>query len=104
MNPAELHDAQEIANMLATHTTDWTAQWKQQGLKEGHEQGYRQGESKILRRQLQRRFGVELPTWVDEKLKTADTDQLEAWADALPDAPTPFPCWPESPQDHAGRD
>ncbi|HNC84036.1 MAG TPA: DUF4351 domain-containing protein [Nitrospira sp.] len=78
--------------MLATHTTDWTAQWKQQGLREGlqqgHEQGYRQGESKILRRQLQRRLGVELPTWADEKLKTADTDQLEAWADALLDAPT----------------
>jgi len=84
VNLGELHDAQEIANMLATHTTDWTAQWKQQG----HEQGYRQGESKILRRQLQRRFGVELPTWVDEKLKAADTDQLEAWADALLDAPT----------------
>jgi hypothetical protein len=84
MNPAELHGVQEIANMLDTHTADWTAQWKQQG----HEQRYRQGESKILHRQIQRRFGGELPTWVDEKLTAADTDQLEAWADALLDAPT----------------
>lgn len=84
VNLGELHDAQEIANMLATHTTDWTAQWKQQG----REQGYRQGERKILRRQLQRRFGADLPKWVDDKLEIANTDQLENWAVALLDAPT----------------
>jgi hypothetical protein len=41
----------------------------------------------ILRRQLQRRFGSSPPKWVDEKLERADTDQLEAWADALLDVP-----------------
>jgi predicted transposase YdaD len=87
VNLGELHDAQEIANMLATHTTDWTAQWKQQGLQEGLQEGRKQGESKILRRQLQRRFGS-LPTWVAEKMECATTDQLESWADALLDAPT----------------
>jgi hypothetical protein len=85
------NNAQEIVKMLATHTTDWTEQWKQQGLREGSQagrkQGYWQGESMILRRQLQRRFGSSPPKWVDEKLERADTDQLEAWADALLDVP-----------------
>ncbi|EIC22967.1 hypothetical protein [Thiorhodovibrio frisius] len=41
--------------MLATHTTtDWTAQWTQLG------------QSRLLRRLLQRRFGADLPKWVDE--------------------------------------
>jgi hypothetical protein len=51
------------------------------------QEGRKQGESKILRRQLQRRFGS-LPTWVAEKMECATTDQLESWADALLDAPT----------------
>ncbi len=85
LNAGELHDAQEISNMLATHTTtDWTAQWKQQGLQEGRQQG----ESRLLRRLLQRRFGANLPDWVDERLDHADTDQLETWGEELLDAPT----------------
>ena len=63
--------------MLATHTTtDWTAQWTQLG------------QSRLLRRQLQRRFGADLPKWVDERLERADTDQLERWGEELLDAPT----------------
>ena len=80
LNAGELYDAQEISIMLATHTTDWTVQWKQQG--------QQQGESRLLRRQLQCRFGPNLPDWVDEKLGYADTDQLEAWGEALLSAPT----------------
>jgi hypothetical protein len=71
------HDAQEISTMLAIHTTtDWTVRWKQQG------------ESQLLRRQLQRRFGTNLPDWVNERLDHADTDQLETWGEALLDART----------------
>jgi hypothetical protein len=81
VNLGELHDAQEISTMLATHTiTDWTAQWTLQG--------QHQGESRLLRRQLQRRFGADLPKWVDERLERADTDQLETWGEALLDART----------------
>jgi hypothetical protein len=81
LNAGELQDAQEISTMLATHnTTDWTARWK--------EQGQQQGQSRLLRRQLQHRFGMNLPEWVDERLEHADTDQLERWGEELLDAST----------------
>ncbi len=76
----EIHELQEIRTMLAERTTDWTQQWKQQGRQ--------QGESLMLRRMLQRRFGPALPGWVDTRLETATTDQLEAWGEAFVDART----------------
>ncbi|MFZ4526649.1 MAG: cytosolic protein, partial [Chlorobium sp.] len=45
------------------------------------------GASGLLRRQLQRRFGV-LPGWVSEQLSSASEQELEAWADAILTAPT----------------
>ncbi|MBF0098311.1 MAG: DUF4351 domain-containing protein [Magnetococcales bacterium] len=38
------------------------------------------GESKILTRQLHRRFGF-LPDWVSEKVNSATLEQIEAWSD-----------------------
>ena len=36
----------------------------------------------MLRRQLKRRF-AEVPQWADEKLTSADAEQLEEWAEEL---------------------
>jgi len=47
--------------------------------------GRREGESKLLRRQLVRRFGA-LPAWAEDRLAHAPVEQLEAWADRLLEA------------------
>jgi hypothetical protein len=63
--------------MLAEHVVEWTEKWKQQGIQ--------QGETKLLRRQLTRRFGP-LPDWAETRLAQATTEQCEEWADRLLDA------------------
>ena len=54
---------------------------------EGRIEGCAEGEARVLRRQLTRRFGP-LPAWVEAKLTTAGSDQLEAWADRVLEATT----------------
>jgi hypothetical protein len=46
-----------------------------------------QGESKLLRKQLERRFGP-LPALITEKLGVASEQELESWGDAVLTAPT----------------
>ncbi|MFO1428910.1 MAG: hypothetical protein U1F76_02025 [Candidatus Competibacteraceae bacterium] len=41
----------------------------------------------MLRRQLTRRFGS-LPAWAEQRLTQARLEDLEHWADRVPDAPT----------------
>ena len=59
----------------------------QQGLLQGLQQGLQQGESKLLRKQLERRFGV-LPTWASDKLKSATEQDLDSWGEAVLTAPS----------------
>ena len=47
----------------------------------------KEGQSRLLRRQLERRFGV-LPSWATEQLANASEQQLEAWGEAILTAPT----------------
>ena len=47
-----------------------------QGMQKGLEQGVQRGELIILRRQLNRRFGV-MPAAIDERLSTLSTAELE---------------------------
>ena len=49
--------------------------------------GIAKGESKLLTRQLERRFGA-LPAWATEKLSNASESALEAWGEAILSAPT----------------
>ena len=53
----------------------------------GMEKGVVRGASGLLRRQLERRFGV-LPVWALEQLGSASEQELETWADAILIAPT----------------
>ena len=55
------------------------------GLDEGLEKGLQRGQTILVRRQLKRRFGP-IPAWVEQRLKKATTDQLEAWAVKLLEA------------------
>lgn len=81
----ELQDFSEVRSMLTERVLDWTRQWKQEGLVEGRKEGRKEGEAMILRRLLIRRFGA-LPTWVDERLAQASTEELETWAERVLDA------------------
>lgn len=55
------------------------------GHQEGEKAGRMEGARRVLRSQLDRRFG-ELPPWAKEKLEAADTDTVERWSLQLLDA------------------
>ena len=57
------------------------------GQVEGIAKGRVEGETKLLKRQLERRFGA-LPAWATEKLSNASESSLEAWGEAVLTAPT----------------
>ncbi len=57
------------------------------GRVEGLLEGRVEGESRLLKRQLERRFGL-LPQWVSEQLGSAKEEELEAWSEAILTAPT----------------
>jgi hypothetical protein len=54
---------------------------------EGRVEGRVEGESRLLKRQLERRFGL-LPEWASERLGSAKEEELEAWSEAVLTAPT----------------
>jgi hypothetical protein len=58
-----------------------------EGRVEGLEEGRLEGESRLLKKQLERRFGT-LPTWASDKLNSAAEQDLESWAEAVLTAPT----------------
>jgi hypothetical protein len=45
------------------------------GLQEGEARGQKQGEIRILRRQIEKRFGA-LPAWAEERLADKTSDEL----------------------------
>ena len=57
------------------------------GMARGITLGMAKGEARMLKRQLERRFGV-LPEWALERLVSAKEDELKAWSDAVLTAPT----------------
>jgi predicted transposase YdaD len=59
----------------------------QQGLQEGVRQGVQQGESRLLRKQIEKRFGA-VPPWVEERLTSMSAEELEALSVRLLDAQT----------------
>jgi predicted transposase YdaD len=48
----------------------------QEGLQEGRQEGRQEGERKILRRQMEKRFGV-IPEWVDQRLSVLSEHEIE---------------------------
>jgi len=57
----------------------------QEGRQEGLQEGRQEGELAILRRLIERRFGP-LPSWAEQRLTAASTEQLEALATRVLDA------------------
>ena len=60
---------------------------RRQGLEQGIEQGHKEGAVALLQRQLTQRYGP-LPKSLQRKLAAASLEQLDAWSDALPHAPS----------------
>jgi len=75
----------EARNMLATRVQEWVRQWKAEGTAEGIDIGEVSGRTKMLTRQLCRRFG-ELPADAVEQINSATAEQLDEWMDRLMDA------------------
>jgi flagellar biosynthesis/type III secretory pathway protein FliH len=67
----------------------WTQEWKAEGLAKGRAEGKEEGSrlvaAKILKNQLQRRFG-DLPSQTTDRIDRADVDTLERWTYRVLDA------------------
>ena len=90
----ELHELQEIKDMLAENIDSWFAEHEKKGLEKGLQQGLQQGwekgvqqglqqgemngEVKALKLMLCRRFGV-VPAEIETKISQASVQQIENW-------------------------
>ena len=52
------------------------------GAEQGKAEGEQRGRERVLRKQLQLKFGP-LPEWAAAKLAAADSDTLELWAERV---------------------
>ena len=77
----KINDLKELKMTLAERFDEWAKAHEQKGL----EKGVEKGEALLLQRLLVRRFGA-LPSDVLAKISTANTSQLERWADRVLDA------------------
>ena len=57
------------------------------GMAKDMAEGVAKGEARMLKRLLERRFGV-LPEWASERFVSAKEEELETWSDAVLTAPT----------------
>jgi hypothetical protein len=73
------NDLLEADTMLAERIETW--------FEEATRKGMHKGESRLLAKQLERRFGP-LPQAVTERLAAATEAQLEAWGEAVLSAPS----------------
>jgi hypothetical protein len=98
-------DLLEVRNMLATRAERWKRDWlvegrqagieegRQAGIEEGRQagiqagirEGRHEGEVALLLRLLERRFGA-VPGWVADRVRAAETAQLEEWGVRILDA------------------
>jgi flagellar biosynthesis/type III secretory pathway protein FliH len=92
---SQIDDLQGVKIMLAERLERWMqekeAQFMQsgmeKGLQQGMEKGMEKGEALALQRLLIRRFGP-LPPAIQARLNRASTQEIEAWLDAVIDAPS----------------
>ena len=61
---------------------EFRAEGMELGLELGLVKGVVTGEVKLLKKQLEKRFGS-LPTWVIDKLENAAEQELEVWGESI---------------------
>ncbi|WP_163560293.1 DUF4351 domain-containing protein [Halomonas sp. NO4] len=52
------------------------------GIEKGRQEGRQEGEARLLAKQMSLKFG-DLPAWAQDRIETASTEQLEAWAERI---------------------
>ncbi len=81
---SEAKKLEEVSTMIAENTWDWTAEWRMKGLEEGRKEGRREGrkegEIALLKRQLQRKFGL-LDAGVEKRIEGASAERLLEWGE-----------------------
>ena len=78
---------QELETIEEKEKVQYITSVERIGIAKGIAKGRVEGESRLLRRLLERRFGV-LPQWASELLESAKEDELEVWGEAVLTAPT----------------
>jgi hypothetical protein len=78
---------QELETIEESKKVQYITSVERIGIAKGRIEGRVEGVSRLLRRQLERRFGV-LPEWASDQLTRASEQQLEVWGEALLTAPT----------------
>ena len=79
---------QAFRNLQEVGMSEMRGSWALRLRREGREEGREEGRVELLERQLVRRFGAPLPDWVRPRLQAAGIAQLDAWAEAIFDAPS----------------
>ena len=72
--------------VMSTVAEKWKAEGIAVGKAAGKAEGKAEGEALVLKRLIKRRFGV-LPEWARARIDAADATRIEAWAEAIFDAP-----------------
>ncbi len=78
---------QELETIEEKEKVQYITSVERIGMARGMVKGRVEGEARMLKRLLERRFGV-LPEWASERLAVAKEEALEAWSDAVLTAPT----------------
>ncbi len=81
----EMEFRQEVINYEKENTMPYVTSIERFGREEGRQEGRQEEGTRLLRRQLQRRFG-DLPVWAEKRLAEATLDDLEQWSDRVLDA------------------
>ncbi len=74
----DINDFYEVHAVLENRV----AEWDKAHFDRGVERGWLQAEQQMLMRQLSRKF-EDLPAWVQDKVNSAATEQLEQWLDNI---------------------
>jgi predicted transposase YdaD len=81
-----IQDLEEVRPMLRETVQEWTQQWleegRQKGLQMGLQEGLQQGEARLLKRQLEQKFGP-LTAADQARIQQADAEELLAWGERL---------------------
>ncbi len=78
----ELGDLEEFQTYLEVNMQSWTEQWKAEGRKEGRQEGRFDGEVALFRRLFQHKFDA-TGAAVEERIQSANTEQLFEWSKNL---------------------
>lgn len=83
----------EEAKMMSQFAQDIIArskpEWLQEGMQIGREEGWKEWVVGTFTRLMERKFGANLPVWMEERLEVASLETIETWTDRILDAETP---------------